>query len=508
MANEVTILVNSKDKTKEGFDSATRNASGFKDALKGISVAFAGLAVIDFFKGTMDEARESIRTNNLTAAAIKSTGGVAKVTADQVGALATKLSNLTGVDDELIQSGENLLLTFTNIRNQAGKNNDIFNQATVVAEDMTAALNDGAVTQEGLKASSIQLGKALNDPIKGITALQRVGVTFSAEQKKQIENFMKHNDIMSAQKVILAELNKEFGGAAAAAADPAQKAQVAWKNFQEEIGLRLMPEVNKLLNLFVQILPPVMAIVDAIVNFAMGNKLLVGFLLAVVAALKIWTIVQAILDAELWSNPIGLIILAIVALVAAIIWVATKTTWFQSIWKAVWDFLKGVGHWFAHDFVDFFVGAWNKIFGFFKGIGTAISDTFHGAINTVKGAINRIIDLVNKAISFINNNLIGTLNKIPGVNLPSLVLLPHLASGGFGSGLAVVGERGRELVDLGAGARVYNNNQTEQMLAGNGSGANITLTIDMRNAPAEMKAWLRKVVTVEGGGSVQLAFGN
>src|SRR5258706_10758602 len=180
MSNEVTILVNSKDKTKEGFDSATKNASGFSNAVKGISTAFAGLAVIDFFKGTMDEARESIRTNKLTEAAIKSTGGAAMVTADQVGSLATKLSNLTGVDDELIQSGENLLLTFTNIHNAAGKGNDIFNQATAAATDMTAALNDGAATQDGLKSSSIQLGKALNDPIKGITALQKVGVTFSA----------------------------------------------------------------------------------------------------------------------------------------------------------------------------------------------------------------------------------------------------------------------------------------------------------------------------------------
>lgn len=229
---------------------------------------------------------------------------------------------------------------------------------------------------------------------------------------------------------------------------------------------------------------------------------------AAAVASGLWTAAQWLLNVAMDANPIGAIILAIMALVGVIILIATKTTWFQSIWKAVWDFMKGVGAWFAGPFADSFVNAWNRIVGFFKGIGSAIADAFHGAINFVKSGINGVIDLVNKAVGFINNNLIGTLNKIPGVNIPLLGLAPHLATGGIASGLAVVGERGRELVDLGAGAHVYNNDQTEQMLAGGSAGKNITLTIDMTNAPAEIKAWLRKVVTVDGGGNVQLAFGS
>jgi hypothetical protein len=67
-----------------------------------------------------------------------------------------------------------------------------------------------------LQGATIQVGKALNDPIKGIAALQRVGVSFTAGQKKTIESLVDSGKTMEAQKLILKELNKEFGGSAKA----------------------------------------------------------------------------------------------------------------------------------------------------------------------------------------------------------------------------------------------------------------------------------------------------
>src|SRR5678816_2982710 len=55
------------------------------------------------------------RTQEQTTAVIKSTGGAAKVTEGQVRDLATSLEGITTVDDKVIQDGENMLLTFTNI---------------------------------------------------------------------------------------------------------------------------------------------------------------------------------------------------------------------------------------------------------------------------------------------------------------------------------------------------------------------------------------------------------
>jgi NTP pyrophosphatase (non-canonical NTP hydrolase) len=216
--------------------------------MKGVALvapALAGLAVGAGIKDFINDARESAKVGRLTAQVVKSTGGAAKITAEQVGDLATAISNKTGADDEAIQSGQNLLLTFTNIRNGVGKGNDIFNQASRAITDMTAALNDGEVTAEGMKTSSIQLGKALNDPIKGVTALQKVGVSFTAKQKEQIKTLVESGKTMEAQKIILAELGKEFGGAAEAASDPLTKLKTIAGNLSEQIGGYLLPSVDR-----------------------------------------------------------------------------------------------------------------------------------------------------------------------------------------------------------------------------------------------------------------------
>lgn len=199
---------------------------------------FAAVGAINVLGGFVRDARESNRIGALTAQVIKSTGGAAKISAAQVGALATAISNKTGVDDEAIQSGANLLLTFTSVRNEVGKGNDIFNQATQTVTDLSAALG------QDTKSSAIQLGKALNDPIKGVTALSRVGVSFTMQQKDQIKTLQSSGNILGAQKVILGELTKEFGGAARAAGTPADRLKVTLGNLGEQIGNVLIPALD------------------------------------------------------------------------------------------------------------------------------------------------------------------------------------------------------------------------------------------------------------------------
>ncbi len=185
------------------------------------------------------EAQESAKIGRLTDAVLKSTGGAANVTADQVAGLAEQISNLTGVDDEAIQEGQNLLLTFTKVRNEVGKGNDIFNQATQASVDMAAALGTD------VKGASMQLGKALNDPIKGVTALSRAGVSFTQQQKDQIKAMVESGDVLGAQKIILGEMSTQFGGAAEAASDPMQRLGTIVGNLQERIGTALLPIVEQ-----------------------------------------------------------------------------------------------------------------------------------------------------------------------------------------------------------------------------------------------------------------------
>ena len=98
----------------------------------------AGLA--GGFALAVSEAREAAKIGRLTEAVIKSTGGVANVSSRQVGTYAEQLSNLTGIDDEAIQGGQNLLLTFTKVRNEVGKGNKVFDRATEAALNMSVAL--------------------------------------------------------------------------------------------------------------------------------------------------------------------------------------------------------------------------------------------------------------------------------------------------------------------------------------------------------------------------------
>lgn len=205
--------------------------------------AFAGLAVISkatsFLKDSVAEARESQKVNAQTGAVIKSTGGAANVTAGEFGKLATAISNKTGIDDEQIQAGENMLATFTNVQNRLGKGNDIFTQATKVSTDLAVATGT-----DNVKAN-VLLGKALNDPLTGIGKLTKIGVTFTAQQKAQVKQMMKTGDVAGAQKIILKELGKEFGGSAAAQATAGEKAATAYANLKESVGTALLPVLDK-----------------------------------------------------------------------------------------------------------------------------------------------------------------------------------------------------------------------------------------------------------------------
>lgn len=237
--------------TKE-TDAAARTAGKrfggiFSGSLKSvIGGALAGIGVTRLLSDSLGEAREAQKVGALTTQVIKSTGGAAHVTAEQVGDLATAISKKVGIDDEAIQSGENLLLTFKNVRNEAGKGNKIFDQATRSVVDMAAAMAAASGGQIDFRSATTLVGKALNDPIKGLTALSRVGVTFTEGQKKQITALVESGKQMDAQKVILKELKSEFGGAARAQATEADKAQVAIGNLKEQIGTALLPVVDDL----------------------------------------------------------------------------------------------------------------------------------------------------------------------------------------------------------------------------------------------------------------------
>ena len=237
-------------KTKRAFGGIGRMATFAAGA-----IGTAGL--IGVARSAFAEFSEAQKVAAQTAAALKSTGGAANVTAKEIDELADSMLKKTGIDDEAIKTSENMLLTFTRIRNEVGENNRIFDRATESVADLATAMNQGAVpSADQMQRASIQLGKALNDPIKGVGALARVGIQFTKRQKDQIKTLVESGKTMEAQKVILAELNKEVGGRAAAAG---KTFSGQWRilietlnNLTGVLAAKLMPTIQRYLEMAVR----------------------------------------------------------------------------------------------------------------------------------------------------------------------------------------------------------------------------------------------------------------
>jgi hypothetical protein len=223
-----------------GRSAGARFGSVFKTAAK--AGILGGLAVaataVKLGSDAIGEAREAQKVGRLTAAVIKSTGGAAKVSEKRVGKLSERLSEMAGIDDEIVQGGANTLLTFKNIRNEAGKGNKVFDEATKAALNLSVGLG------RDLTGTAIQVGKALNDPIRGVTALSRAGVQFSDQQKDQIKTLTESGDLLGAQKIILGELTTQFDGAAKSQANSSERLGVAFDNVKEKLGKALLPVLD------------------------------------------------------------------------------------------------------------------------------------------------------------------------------------------------------------------------------------------------------------------------
>lgn len=140
------------------------------------------------------------------AAALRATGEAAGFTADELEDYAEELMRLTTIDDDAFKRIMGIMATFRNV------SGEVFKQSIELIADMSVQFG-------GLESGAIRLGKALNDPVKGMSALSRVGIQFSESQKRTIEYLVEQNDLMGAQKIILAELTNQFGGQARAQVD-------------------------------------------------------------------------------------------------------------------------------------------------------------------------------------------------------------------------------------------------------------------------------------------------
>ena len=239
--NQATLelLVTLKDNASSGLGSiggALGNVGMIAGGAALAGVAALGAAIVGGAKDALD-ARALYAS---TAQTIETMGNAAGRSADDVVALASSLSDAAGMSlfgDDQIQSAENLLLTFGEIKGET------FDLATALTVDLAQALGGEPRDQ------AMMLGKALNDPIHGMTALGKAGLTFTEQQKEQIKVLQESGDMAGAQAIIIAELNKQVGGQAQAAAKAAGgmvQFQASMGETFETIGAELLPILDEL----------------------------------------------------------------------------------------------------------------------------------------------------------------------------------------------------------------------------------------------------------------------
>ena len=256
----VTGATEAKAELKGMSGAVSETSSGFKSMLGNALSFAAGQAVFnavgnavgflrDQFADSVQIAMQHQDIMSQTVKVLQSTHDASGETATAIDSLSESLSKTTYYGEDAIQTGENLLLTFTGI----GK--DVFPQATKTLLDMAKAMGGDP------KSAAIELGKALNDPAQGLTALTRIGVTFTDSQKKAVQQMEAAGNTAGAQKIILGELNREFGGSSDATKTFAGQMALLQNSFEDakqKVGTALLPILSQLSGFIsAQIMPQV-----------------------------------------------------------------------------------------------------------------------------------------------------------------------------------------------------------------------------------------------------------
>ncbi len=194
----------------------------------GLAAGAALGGIVFGLKASLEAAAEAEASYRRLEAVLKATGDASGLTAGQIANFAEEMEAATLASAESVMDAAAILATF---RSVAG---DTFTRALRLAQDLAAVFG------QDLRGSAVQLGKALEDPVEGINALRRVGVSFTASQRDLIASLVETGQTAAAQKVILDALEQQVGGAGAAEATgltgAANRLSDAWGNLLKEIG--------------------------------------------------------------------------------------------------------------------------------------------------------------------------------------------------------------------------------------------------------------------------------
>ena len=427
--------------------TTTQKMNRLGQSMMGFGVGLTAITtpILYAFRDSLPLYDQQARAEAKVRQAVLQTGQAAGFAATQLFQEASALQNLTRYGDEAILDGvTGQLLTFTNI---AGEQ---FKRAQWAAMDLSTVLNSD------LKSSSIMLGKALNDPVKGLTAMSRAGVAFTEDQAKVIKALAETGNLAAAQTIILDELEKQYGGQAKAAAEAGTGALAqisnSWGDLKEVVGgviNDLLPPISNffgfMINGFLSLPEPMQrfAVAMGLITLAAGPLAVAGGVVALA-----------------WS-PVTLTILAVgaaigvaIGLVAAF-WPELKKLSiqagivFEEIKLTIADLLEVSTEravLFANNVISTFEGTWQAIKALWSGLPDIVGEIMNGAANAyitgLEGMLNTAGTMINEWLGLMNSALdfMGVERKIP--------LVPELKLGRlenqFAGALADTGEKASE----------------------------------------------------------------
>jgi hypothetical protein len=216
-----------------GIKKAKSSFGGLNKTLGAVGLGL-GLGQIANYATKAVKGFEQAQIASSKLANVMQSMGVGMAT-ERVDAYAESLQELTAVDADVIKAAQTKLATFANLNKTIDKSGGAFDRATVAALDLAAAGFGSA------ESNAVQLGKALNDPVKGLTALTRSGITFTAKEKDKIKQLVATNKTLEAQDLILKAIEKQVGGTAEAGASVFDRMKLSMDSVSDELGGILLP---------------------------------------------------------------------------------------------------------------------------------------------------------------------------------------------------------------------------------------------------------------------------
>ena len=290
-----------------------------------------------------NDAIESWRTQEAAIAnveaGLKSTGNAIGLTSMQLQTMAANIQKV-GIfgDEDILQNLTAQFLTFGNI----GSTN--LKRIQTAATDVTAKLYGVKATGEQLKTTAIMMGKAFDNPVKGMAAMQRVGIGFSDAEKKMIKQMVAANNTIGAQNLMLKAIEKQYGGTNEALSKTGAGMERLAKNkigdSMEQIGKQLEPLKVGFINMIASIVGGFSAWASTNNNLGKTISGLKDILIAIAAGVAVYAVATGVaalasvgfagalgivtgaisaMSVALETNPIGLIAVAIALVVFAIV---------------------------------------------------------------------------------------------------------------------------------------------------------------------------------------------